>query len=140
MTQTVFSKKNLWRGQRTPIVITTRVCIYVQSMPYFAIYVFLCINDLTVFLVKWLRRRWEGCVCMCDYTRLYSFKLSWRIVSFTAAKTNRIFSVSKMKWDKKLFLGITNYKLLILIRCINIFWISTFMTSTNLWHMWSVNR
>jgi len=28
------------------------------------------------------------------YTRLYSFKFNWRIVSFTAAKTKRMFSVS----------------------------------------------
>ena len=31
------------------------------------------------------------------YTKLYSFKLSWRIVSFTAANTNRIFSVSEIE-------------------------------------------
>ena len=29
------------------------------------------------------------------YTRLYSFKFNWRIVSFTAAKTKRMFSVSE---------------------------------------------
>ena len=31
------------------------------------------------------------------YTRLYSFKFNWRIVSFTAAKTKRMFSVSEKK-------------------------------------------
>ena len=56
----------------------------------------LYINDLTAF--SWLRRRLENFMYMCDYTRLYSFKLSWRIVSFTAAKTNRIFSVSENKF------------------------------------------
>ena len=33
-------------------------------------------------------------VYTCNYTRLYSFRFSCRIVSFTAANTNLIFSVS----------------------------------------------
>jgi len=40
-------------------------------------------------------------VTLALYTRLYSFKLSCRIVSFTAANTNRMFSVSvaQVKWE-----------------------------------------
>ena len=36
-----------------------------------------------------------GCTAL-HYTKLYSFRLSCKMVSFTAANTNRIFSVSKM--------------------------------------------
>lgn len=32
--------------------------------------------------------------CIRDYTKLYSLRLDWRIVSLTAAKTNLMFSVS----------------------------------------------
>ena len=39
------------------------------------------------------------------YTRLYSFKFSCKIVSFTAAKTKRMFSVSE---TKKIFKNIKN--------------------------------
>ena len=50
-----------------------------------------------------------GCTAL-HYTKLYSFRLSCKMVSFTAANTNRIFSVSKMGKSIRTLYAIQNTK------------------------------
>ena len=52
------------------------------------------------------------CIHVSHYTKLYSFRLSCRIVSLTAANTNRIFSVSEKTKMKILDFSINLYQLL----------------------------
>ena len=56
-------------------------------------------NTMSLFSVRWLLLHGRLTRPILPQTRLYSFRLSWRIVSLTAAKTKRMFSVSEM--DKK---------------------------------------